>query len=82
MLTVETCALCKGQKSVFEFQERFGEEWRPEKGTADLPPYAQDEMRAAALSDRPDAFRWQEIECPCCNGRGEYVVEHFPFKIF
>jgi hypothetical protein len=89
MLTVETCTFCKGRKQVDQFQERkhridFPETpvWVPEQGTLGLPEHCIDEMRAIALARAPWAFRWAVVDCPRCDGVGEYVVEHFACKIF
>lgn len=89
MLTVETCSLCAGRKTVRQFQERKHLDdildvhvWVAETGTDGLPPYAVEELRATVLRKMPWAFRWADVECPRCQGVGEYVVEHFACKIF
>lgn len=83
MITTETCSYCKGRKVAEQFQERFGEDWRGERGTATLgEPWHVAEIRDVALRTRPDVFRWATVTCPRCDGRGEYEVEHVACKVF
>jgi DnaJ-class molecular chaperone len=81
-ITIQTCSMCDGRGRMEQFQERFGDDWAPERGTAGMPDWARADLWIALLERLPRCFRWAEVECPSCHGRGEYDVEYVTCRIF
>jgi len=76
-LREETCKSCKGGKV-----ERLEERWLD--GTwhynGAIEPHIADAW--IAEDDPACTLRWQEVDCPRCDGAGRYMVEYVQCKVF
>lgn len=84
MLTVQTCATCKGKGAMQRFEERVGGNWRkvPASVFAYVAPWHRRDAMNALAAAAPEFLRWADCSCPACDGAGEYLVEYVPCKIF
>ena len=76
MVTFERCPYCAGTKQAQQLLERGSNGWYPNN----MLDHALADQWIGTDSNAP--LKWEDCDCPVCNGSGEVDIEHFTCKVF
>lgn len=70
------CRFCKGSGKAHSLMElSFNGDWVPNK----ILPHA---LADECIKIGCDILKWEDCDCPICNGAGEYLLESVACKVF
>lgn len=81
---MQTCSRCNGCGTLDRLDEYVGGEWRAVSSSAldGFPAQYRLQFMQALVEGAPHIFRWADVPCPSCSGKGENLVEFPRVRIF